>query len=194
MCLSEILYLLDENIIREKIDAPIDEILNKYSYSVSEDISQKELISIIAGFLKQLKNQGIFISIESDEFSEVFSFLQKHYSGENSKGYERALYDATNFGKEGINTILEDTSESLKMELRKQYIDWIFNTKVTYLDWASKLKLVKELSDQYSFSFSTEISSMPDGQKALFLKEIFSQNLNTVRSIKSILQTKLFNF
>lgn len=187
------MYLLDENIICKKIDVPIDEILIKYSYSVSKNLSQKEFVSIIAGFLNHLKEHGIFISIESDEFSEVFWLLQKHYSGEGSQGYERALYDATKYGNEGINTILEDISESLKMELRQQYFDWVFNTKVTYMEWTSKLKLVKELSDQYSFFLPTEVSTIPDEQKALFLKEILSQNLNTVQSIKSMLKTKLFN-
>ena len=33
--LDEILHLLSENMIYEKIDAPIDEILRKYSYSIS---------------------------------------------------------------------------------------------------------------------------------------------------------------
>lgn len=37
--LNEILHLLDEQVIYDKIDAPIDEILNKYSYSVSEEIT-----------------------------------------------------------------------------------------------------------------------------------------------------------
>ena len=32
---NDILYLIDENTLFEKIDAPIDDILNKYSYSVS---------------------------------------------------------------------------------------------------------------------------------------------------------------
>ena len=35
--LNEILYLLDEDIIYKKKDAPFDEVLRKYSYSVLID-------------------------------------------------------------------------------------------------------------------------------------------------------------
>ncbi len=188
--LNEILILLDEEAISKVIETPIDNVLNQYSFSVAENFSKKEFLKIIAGYLKILKHHGILIPINHDEFSTIFSFLQKHYPGEGSQGYERALLDITKYGKDGITVILKDTSESLKFELRRQYLEWIYSTKVIYLDWASKLKLVKEFRNQYGFSFTSEISNMSDEQKALFLKEIFTENLNTVQSIKSILQTK----
>ncbi len=191
--LNEILILLDEEAISEVIVTPVDNVLNHYSFSVPENFSQKEFLAIIAGYLKLLKYHGILIPINPDEFSTIFSFLQKHYHGEASQGYERALLDVTKYGKDGITLILKDTTESLKIELRRQYLEWIYSTRVVYLDWASKLRLVKELSNHNSFTYRSEISYMSDEQKALFLKEIFTENLNTVQSVKSILQTKLSN-
>jgi len=191
--LNEILILLDEEAISEVIETPVDNVLNKYSFSVSENFSQKEFFAIIAGYLKLLKNQGILILINGNEFSTIFSFLEKHYYGEGSQGYERALLDITKYGKDGITMILKNSSESLKIELRRQYLEWIYSTRVIYLDWASKLELVKELSNQNGFTHRSDISYMSDEQNALFLKEIFTENLKTVQSIKSILQTKSSN-
>jgi hypothetical protein len=118
--LNEIFLLLDNQTIYEKIDAPIDEILRKYSYSVSDELTQKEFISKIGCFMRRLKDQGILISTDANEFSEVFWFLEKHYKDENSEGYERALNDSLTYGKYGIEIILEETTESLKIDQRKK--------------------------------------------------------------------------
>lgn len=191
--IEQIFYMLDENTILKKVDHPIDEVLINYSYSVSEEASQKELVSIIGGYIKKLQCKGILIPIAADELSEVLSFLENHNSDEGSLGYERALYDIKQYGKEGISTVLEDISKSLKIELRSQYLNWIYNTKIIYLDWNLKLNLVKEFSKRYEIFLPSEITSMPDERKALFIKELLVNNFHVAKTGKEIQQTKLFN-
>lgn len=192
--LNEILDLLDESTINAKIDIPIDEILNNYYYLILEIKNQKEFIAIISGFLEKLKDQGILLFMESDNFSEVFWFLQKHYSGEGSGGYERALLDVTIYGGDGISFILEETSASLKIELRKQYLNWIYNTKIIYLPWESKLELVNEIIKQYGIYLKVDIQNMLDEQKALFLEDLFKNNLDAFQTIRVMQENKLFNY
>jgi len=188
--LNEIFYLLDENVIYEKIDGPIDEILKKYSYSISEDKTQKEFISIISEFLQQLKNQGVLVSMNSNEFSNVFWYLEKYYKDEDSDGYERALNDYKEYG---IDIILEETSEALKMDQRKRYLSWIHDTKIYYLEWNEKLKLIEEFVDQYDNFFPLEVSNMPKEQKIPFFKELLNKVITGTEVIKSRAETKLFN-
>ena len=185
MCLNEILYLLDEKVIYEKIDAPIDEILNKYSYSISDEITQKEFISIISKFLNQLKNQGVLVSMDSNEFSNVFWFLEKYYKGEGSQGYERALND---YGEYGIEMILEETSEALKMDQRSRYLSWLYDTKINYLEWNEKLKLMEEFVDQFKTFFNPTVSNLPNEQLIQFLKELLNRAIEGTEVIKSRLE------
>jgi len=188
--LTEILYLLDQQVIYDKIDAPIDDILKKYSYSISEDKTQKEFISIISGFLKELKTQGILLSIGSEEFLEVFWYLERYYKDEDSEGYERALNDYEEYG---IQMILEETCEALKMDQRSRYLSWVHDTKINYLEWDEKLKLTEDFLDQFDNFFPNEVSGMPNEQLAPFLKEFLNRALEGTEVIKSIAETKLFN-
>ena len=134
--LDEILHLLSEDEIYQKIDEPIDEILNKSAYSISEDKTQKEFNLIIFEFLQQLKKQGVLVSMDSNKFTEVFWYLEKYYRDEDSNGYERAFND---YGEYGIEMILEETCEALKMDLRNRYLSWVYDTKIDYLPWDAKL-------------------------------------------------------
>lgn len=188
--LNEILHLLSEDVIYEKIDAPIDSILNKYSYSISDGKTQKEFISIISKFLQQLKNQGVLVSMNSNEFSEVFWYLEKYYKGEESQGYETALNDYREYG---IETILEETCEALKMDQRSRYLTWVHDTKIIYLNWETKLLLVQELMNKFSNILSPSVTEMPHEQLALFIPELLKLINDSVEGNKSTLETKLFN-
>ena len=188
--LNEILHLLSEDVIYEKIDAPIDEILSKYSYSISEDKTQKEFISIISEFLNKLKNQGVLVSMDSNEFSEVFWYLEKYYKDEDSDGYERALNDYEEYG---IEMILEETCEVLKMDQRSRYLSWVHDTKINYLDWELKLKLMEEFLNQFKTISSPAVSNLPNEQLIPFLKELLTKVITGTQPIKSMLETKLFN-
>ena len=188
--LDEILQLLNENNIYEKIDAPIDEILRKYSYSISEDKTQREFISIITEFLNKLKNQGVLVSMDSNEFSNVFWYLEKYYEGEGSQGYERALNDYEEYG---IEIILEETCEALKMDQRSRYLFWVHDTKINYLEWNDKLKLIEEIINQFKKDFNPRVSNLPNEQLTPFLKELINMVITGTQPIKSILETKLFN-
>lgn len=187
--IKEILYLLDENLIYENLDAPIDEILNKYSYSISENKTQKEFISIISGFLNKFKNQGVLVSIDSNKFSEVFWYLEKYYEGEGSQGYERALND---YGKYGIEIILEETCEAFKMDQRNRYLSWVHDAKINCLNWNDKLKLIEEIINQFKKDFNPAVSNLPNEQLTPFLKELLTIVITGTQPIKSMLETKLF--
>lgn len=188
--LDEILHLLSEDVLYEKIDAPIDEILRKYSYSISEDKTQKEFISIISEFLQELKKQGVLVSMDSNEFSEVFWYLEKYYRDEDSDGYERALND---YGEYGIEMILEETCEVLKMDQRSRYLSWVHDTKINYLEWDEKLKLMEEFVDQFKTFFNPTVSNLPNEQLIPFLKELLTKVITGRQPITSMLGTKLFN-
>jgi hypothetical protein len=191
--LNEIFLLLDDQTIYEKIDAPIDEILKKYSYSVSDELTQKDFISIIGCFIRRLKIQGILISTDANEFSDVFQFLEKHYSGEGSLGYERALNDAIKYGNYGVDIILNTTTDSLKAEQRKSYLAWVHNTKIDYLEWNEKVTLIEEFLNQFKTLYSPTVANLQKEQLMPFLKELIEKVLEGTVVFKSKLKTKLFS-
>ncbi|MBK8946329.1 MAG: hypothetical protein IPM32_13820 [Ignavibacteriae bacterium] len=187
--MTEILQLLDEETIQEKIDKPIDEIFNQV-YSITEQLnSQRKLKSIIYFLIQKLKKNKIIFTT-NNKYSDLVWFLNQYYSAEGSQGYERAIFDINNYKKEGILHILETTSESLKKEQKEKYLQWIYTSKIEHTNWESKLKIVEQINK--TSNNSSEIHSLTNIQKALYLKEIIQQQIETSQAIKSLLKPKSF--
>ena len=188
--LTKILELLDENIIIQKIDKPIDEIF-KQVYLLTERVnSKRKLISIIYYLIEQLKKNKIILKINNDRFSELVWFLNQCYSSDGSQGYEKVIFEINNYKKEGIYLILEAISESLKIENKEKYLQWIYTTKIEHTNWESKLKIVEQINK--TSQIYSETNGLTNIQKALYLKEIIQQQLETNQSIKSMLKPKSF--
>ncbi|MBK8945381.1 MAG: hypothetical protein IPM32_08940 [Ignavibacteriae bacterium] len=187
--MTEILQLLDEDLIKQKIDKPIDEIFNQV-YSITEQVnSQRKLKRIIYFLIRKLKKNKIILTTNS-QYSDLVWFLNQYYSLDGSLGYERAIFDINNYKKEGIFLILETTSESLKKEEKEKYLQWIYTTKIEQTNWESKLIIVEQINK--TSQISSEPNSLTNIQKALYLKEIIQQQLETNQSIKSLLKPKSF--
>lgn len=129
-------------------------------------------------------------SVTSNDFTEVFLFLEKHYSGEGSQGYERALNDYQEYG---IKMILEEICGSLKIKLRESYLEWVYDTKIIYLLWEDKLELMEEFTEQYILLFSPTIANLSNEQLIPFLKELLTEVVRGTEVIKSRAETKLFD-
>jgi hypothetical protein len=48
--------LLNGEVLYKKIDEPLDEVLKKFTYSLSAEITQKEFNSFMRSFTEHLKN------------------------------------------------------------------------------------------------------------------------------------------
>ena len=187
--LTEILQILDEETIQEKIDKPIDEIFNQV-YLLTEQVnSQRKLKSIIYFLIQKLKKNKIILTTNK-KYSDLGWFLNQYYSLDGSLGYERAIFDINNYKKEGILLILETTSQSLKKEQKEKYLQWIYTTKIEHTNWESKLKIVEQINK--TSQIYSETNGLTNIQKALYLKEIIQQQLETNQSIKSMLKPKSF--
>ena len=189
MNLTEILQLLDEDLIKQKIDKPIDEIFNQVYLFTEQVNSQRKLKSIIYFLIRKLKKNKIILTT-NNQYSDLVWFLNQYYSADGSQGYERAIFDIHNYKKEGIFLILETTSESLKKEQKEKYLQWIYTTKIEHADWESKLKIVEQINK--TSQISSEPNSLTKIQQAVYLKEIIQQQIETNQSIKSLLKPKSF--
>ena len=89
--------------------------------------------------------------------------------------------------------ILEETCEALKMDLRNRYLSWVYDTKIDYLPWDAKLKLIEVFLDQFKTLFSPTVSNLPNEQLIPFLKELLTKVITGTQPITSMLETKLFN-
>jgi hypothetical protein len=88
--------------------------------------------------------------------------------------------------------ILEETRESLKMDQRSRYLSWVNDTKINYLAWNDKLKLIEEFLIHLRKIFNPAVSNLPNEQLIPFLKELLTKVITGTQPITSMLETKLF--
>jgi hypothetical protein len=72
-------------------------------------------------------------------------------------------------------------------------LSWVYDTKIIYLDWESKLKLIKKFMDRFEHYFLPKVSNLQKEQLIPFLKELLTKVVIGTEVIKSRAETKFFN-
>ena len=89
--LEEILNSIGPVNLYNKIDKPLDKLLQNFSYNLPDKITHKEFNIIIGKFYKYLGKNGLEIQREltdSEALKEVSWLLEKYYQGFEAPGYD----------------------------------------------------------------------------------------------------------
>jgi hypothetical protein len=182
--------LLNGEVLYKKIDEPLDEVLKKFTYSLSAEITQKEFNSFMRSFTEHLKNYRIIIfttQVRANESSEIIWLTEKYYQDHETKGYEGALYDVTTQGREGIESVLEGIIETIKSNERGKYISSILTKYFTFLDWDMKKEILKEIFDEFGHIFPPQLVELQLSQLVPKIEELINLIITTNQTVMGIL-------
>jgi len=182
--------LLDGEVLYKKIDEPLDEALRKFTYSLSAEITLNEFNSVMGSFIEQLNNYRIMIfttQVRANESSKIIWLTEKYYQGQETKGYEGALYDVITQGREGIDSVLEGIIETVKSNEREKYISSIITKYFTFLDWDVKKEIIKEILDEFGYIFPPQLVELQISQLVPKIEELINLILTTNQTLMGIL-------
>ena len=188
--LNKILELLNGEVLYKKIDEPLDEALRKFTYSLSAEITLNEFNSVMGSFIEQLNNYRIMIfttQVRANESSKIIWLTEKYYQGQETKGYEGALYDVITQGREGIDSVLEGIIETVKSNEREKYISSIITKYFTFLDWDVKKEIIKEILDEFGYIFPPQLVELQISQLVPKIEELINLILTTNQTLMGIL-------
>ncbi len=150
--LDRVAGLLDEHLIAQRIDAPIDEALDEFNCPEDDGYSQLRFIDTAARFVAHVYEKALPGSRKptaSQARDEAVALLSRAYQGTHAGGYQGAILDAANTSSPGMELVLTRLAELIKNERRQMHIRWIECSYVDSADWPTKCAMAAILLEQH---------------------------------------------
>lgn len=163
--IDEILELIDQELVSEIIDFPIDWILACNPIPEMEGISHVQFNGLLADVITLIYQDGLRNPVELSRetaLCEGIWILENFYQGDDgSTQYDGAFYDANRDEVDGVKIVVDRLAGIIKINERKKYSDWVFSTKIDYLTWEEKKQIVQEILDRFGDMLHPGIRDKP---------------------------------
>jgi hypothetical protein len=169
---------IDEYVLFEKIDAPLNRCFESFSIDQPKNLTHKQFNAVITAFYQHLNLHGLTNPrrlSSSEAFSEVLWILERHYRGPETTGYDGAFLDALNQGQEGLRLTVERILQIIKSEQRKHYISWVIQSTIDPSDWNAKKKLVEDLIYSYGHLLHPDVKKLTAAQLIPHLEALITR-------------------
>lgn len=179
--LNEVLGLLNEEVLINKIDIPIEKALRLYSITKPGNCTIIEFKQMITALYMHIYNK------ESEALKESIWILEKYYKGDETTGYDGALYDATKSSSDGVQLVIERFSEIIKTLERSKYITQTLTTLIDPSDWNLRYEITAELLERFNHLYSPELKNLPTIQLVSHLDKLVIDLVTTTQVVNNIL-------
>jgi len=179
---------LDENLIAQLVDEPIDRAVQSFRFwwePPFDPVPFHRLIGRLVAHLHRYDSLTRTLAPSESMADEAVDLLAQHYQGAYEPGYDGALLD-TVFQpappQEGIDGVLEGLAEIMKARRRKEYVDSVFAQHLDPLDSAMRRAIATHIVDRYGLDLSDELALCD----CLKLAERVRDLIESIRQVDSI--------
>jgi len=171
--LDKLLELMNEQVINEKIDIPLDLAFNSFEFPGKTEITHEEFNLILSEFYLHLNRFRLNIrELSKDEaLQEMMWFLERHYGANEAFGYGVSYIVAIH---QGVEVIFGRIIEIMKFVEREKYLNWIIASFVDSMDWDAKTCLVNEILEKYGHLFPLDLKRKTIGELVNKLEWVIS--------------------
>ena len=165
---TQVSQRLDEETLHRRIDEPILRILDGFDGRMETPFSVRAFHQVIGDFVKAIYRDGLPIKQDLNEEQaqvEAIHMLQD-YQGQRSKGYGAALFDAAQVDRNGIQHVLQQMAEWVRVHERDRYMHWVLATCVDHTDWPLMCQMVEYLLKELKPYLSESVLNCPPTQLA----------------------------
>ena len=158
--IDEIIELINEETIRNFIDEPIEQALNRFNFEHKGPVSYKKFIHFIGSFVKGLyKHISWCLQKPSKDqaCAEAMHLLEVGYQSSRFRGYDAAFVDARNPSLNGLEFVLVQLSEIIKARLRMKYTRWVYVSRIECVDWHTRCSMVEILIARWKLFLPPDI-------------------------------------
>jgi hypothetical protein len=176
--LDQIIELMDENVINQRINEPLNVAYNCFWFPDNGDVTHKKFNSVLAEFYLHLNRSSTTVrEFSRDEgLQEMMWFLERHYRSEKAVGYKAVYLDVI---CEDYEEVFERIVELMKSIEKEKYVNWILTTCIDPLDWDCKKRLVEEIQKRFGYLFPPDMQDMAIGELIIDLEMVISNILNS---------------
>ena len=139
---------LDGEYLHRTIDARIDDTVSRFPRGDGTCRSQRDLLQVAARFVGYLYKHGLRVPQTLHSYqarAEAVSLLERAYRGAGDAGYDAALLDAVGSGAPGLDGVLAQIAEAVKLKERESHIRWVCAKHLIPCGWNARCTIAKEL-------------------------------------------------
>jgi len=196
MIIDNVLEMTDEQYIYKRINQPIEEAALNFSFSQPEIITHQLFNNKIHDFVIHLLNKGYSskMTLKTIAMAEAVAILDMGYQG-SSNGYDAAFIDSMNPETNGLEIVLQQIKEIIITVLRKNHIQWVYNTYITPLRWPLKTIIAEILLDQWLQYLPSIMQKVSSVQMADYIPELINEIQKSEYKVRrSTGNTNSFNY
>ena len=180
--LRQVTALLDEDVIAQHVDEPIDEVLEKFGLVDDWAWSHQGFHRTIAEFVRHLYEKAIPCMRElslAQAHDESIALLEQGYRQMGGSGYDHAVLDAADPSQSGLRVVLAAIAEGLKEHERETYLRWVLARHIDPADWHTKCAIAAILTERCREWVPPELCRLSPEQLADSIPELLAIDLAT---------------
>ncbi|MFH0794038.1 MAG: hypothetical protein V2A74_08400 [bacterium] len=169
MIVQRICGLLDEDRISREIDEPITHAYLTFNPRKRGPFSAKTFHEELSRFVHHLYRNALRFEQEltpPQALAEAIAILETGYQSEKSRGYIAAYRDASNPYFDGIQLVVWQMTQVVKVREREKYTQWVYASQVDPFDWQTKCRLAEYLMNRFTPSPLISFLQCPPSQLA----------------------------
>ena len=189
--IDEVRALISTDTLYRLIDEPILLAADSFDQDSAGPFTSETFLKVIGEFVGHLYANGLGVARQltsSQARAEAIAILEEGYEGQDSRGFDAALLDATDPNRSGIEWVLEQITAVIILRHRSQHVRWVFEMRINALDWACKCHLAEFLMAQNLTSLPEALLGCRPAQLAHLLAELITilaatdEKLDLIRS------------
>ena len=139
--IKEITALLSDRALAERIDDPVEEVCERFSFDKKRQFSTPFFIETIGRFLQDVYKKALFVrkKLTSQRAgSEAIALLEKRYQGKSGAGFYAAVCDAKHGFPDSVGHVILSLAEYIKAEKRMHYTYYVYEKYIEIQRWDVK--------------------------------------------------------
>ncbi|MBT4817120.1 MAG: hypothetical protein HN742_15135 [Lentisphaerae bacterium] len=180
--LDELYDLLSEDHLAREIDAPVDEVVARFSPLEKPPFGQLTLNRLLVRLVRNIHIDGLrlrrFLS-DPEAWAEAVSFLDRHCDSGPECSYDMVLLQAMH-GEHGVvENIVSCIAQALKERERVAYVNWVYTSRIETLSWELKCELATAFMVRNSDSVPDDLRRCASSQLVDSLRGLIDLHLAT---------------
>ena len=180
--LDNLIDLLNEEQIAQKVYEPIDFASQAFRLKIVVPITHSEFNRVITALIRHIFQSGIqlprHLSDRQALYEAVF-LLERYYQNEDVKGYDGALIEAIGRDTENLELVLLRLTEFIKMIEREKYVKWAYTDNYFILDWKTRQFVVSAYLEQNETLLPAELLELGPARLVDDFQELFTSHMST---------------
>jgi len=185
--LDQVTGLIDEQLMVQQIDEPIDRALASFGSVEHEPYSHPRFTETTARFVKHVFDHALSPGRRltvSQARDETTALLGLAYRGTYAIGYHGAILDAADPSDPGLELVLARIAELIKSERRQLHLRCVEFRYIDSADWPTRCAMASLLIERCREHLPPELRSCPPEQLADDVFDLLALHLATARRLR----------